>query len=246
MDFRHLELVLDLSFSNDGGKCHKCRDRVQGAAQWDFADIGTRAVSVADDIHCGAHQAGTITREFNHDPPGFDLTRTPPVVLCRRMSQLRNVSSQSLGTPPDLSLSSIGSTSFSSPARTNSPRPTSTTTQSTAPSSADLHSASQQKRPAISTDETALSIRRLSNLSYGGEGDDADVLDTPRKGKKWSLDDDPITPHPSRKSRQSVPSSKSATNLTLRDQEKVYSYILFTFLSTPSDAGLGRDSILIN
>lgn len=162
------------------------------------------------------------------------------------MAQLRNVSSQSLGTPPDLSLSSIGSTSFSSPARTNSPRPTSTATQPTTPSSTGLYSASQQKRPAISTDETALSIRRLSNLSYAGEEDDADVLDTPRKEKKWSLDGD-ITPHPTRtKSRQSVAASKSATNLTLRDQEKVYSCTLFTFLSTLPDAGLERDSTSIN
>ena len=162
------------------------------------------------------------------------------------MSHLHNISSQSLGTPPDLSLSSIGSTSFSSPGRTNSPRPTSAATQSTAPSSTDLHSASQQKRPAISTDETALSIRRLSNLSYAGEEGDADVLDTPRKEKRWSLDDDPITPHPSRKSRQSVAASKSATNLTLRDQEKVYSQTSFTFISTLSDVNLGRDSISIN
>ena len=162
------------------------------------------------------------------------------------MSNLHNTSSQSLGVPPDLSLSSIGSTSFSSPARTNSPRPTSATTQSTAPSSTDLHSASQQKRPAVSTDETALSIRRLSNLSYGGDEGDTDVLDTPRREKRWSLDDDPITPHPSRKSRQSVATSKSATNLTLRDQEKVHSQHLPTFLSTLSDIGLGRDSISIN
>lgn len=139
------------------------------------------------------------------------------------MSQLRNVSSQSLGMPPDLSLSSIGSTSFPSPGRTNSPRPVSSATPSTAPTSTGLPSASQPKRPAISTDETALSIRKLSNLSYGGEEDDADVLDTPRKEKRWSLDDDPTTPHPTRiKSRQSVATSKSATNLTLRDQEKVY------------------------
>jgi hypothetical protein len=138
------------------------------------------------------------------------------------MSQLRNVSSQSLGIPPDLSLSSIGSTSFSSPSRTNSPRPTSTATQSTAPSSTALSSASQLKRPAISTDDTTLSIRKLNNLSNYGEGDDGDVLDTPRKEKRWPLDDDPITPHPTRnKSRQSVATSKSATNLTLRDQEKV-------------------------
>ena len=154
---------------------------------------------------------------------------------------MRNVSSQSLGIPPDLSLSSIGATSFPSPARGNSPRPTSSATQSTGLTSAGP-SASQPKRPAISTDETALSIRKLSNLSYGGEEDDPDVLDTPRKGKRWSLDDDPITPHPTRKSRQSVASSKSATNLTLRDQEKVYSPTLFTFLSTLSDAGLGRNS----
>lgn len=151
------------------------------------------------------------------------------------MSQLRNVSSQSLGTPPDLSLSSIGSNSFSSPARTNSPRPTSAVTQSTVPTSTGLSSAFQPgKRPAISTDETTLSFRKLSNLSYAGEEDDADVLDTPRKERKWSLDDDPTTPHPTRtKSRQSVATSKSATNLTLRDQEKVYSRTLFTFLSTP-------------
>lgn len=154
------------------------------------------------------------------------------------MSQLRNISSQSLGVPPDLSLGSIGSTSFSSPARTNSPRPTSAVTQSTTPSSVDLYSASQPKRPAITTDETALSIRRLSNLSYGGGEDDPDVLDTPRKEKKWSLDD-PNTPHSSRaKSRQSVAASKSATNLTLRDQEKVYSQTLLMFLSTLSDSGL--------
>jgi len=163
------------------------------------------------------------------------------------MSNLRNVSSQSLGVPPDLSLSSIGSTSFSSPSRTNSPRPTSTATQSTAPSSTGLSSASQLKRPTVSTDETALSIRRLSNLSYVGEGDDADVLDTPRKERKWSLDEDPTTPHPGRtKSRQSVAASKSATNLTLRDQEKVCSQTLFTSLSTLSDVGLGHDSTLIN
>lgn len=138
------------------------------------------------------------------------------------MSQLRNVSSQSLGAPPDLSLSSIGSTSFSSPSRTNSPRPTSATTQSTVPSSAALSSASQLKRPVISTDETSLSIRKLNDPSYGGGDDDGDVLDTPRKEKRWSLDDDPTTPHPTRtKSRPSVAASKSATNLTLRDQEKV-------------------------
>lgn len=138
------------------------------------------------------------------------------------MSQLRNVSSQSLGIPPDLSLSSIGSTSFSSPSRTNSPRPTSSATQSTTPSSTGLFSASQPKRPAISTDETTLSLRKLHNLSHGGEEDDGDVLDTPRREKRWPLDDDPTTPHPTRtKSRQSVAASKSATNLTLRDQEKV-------------------------
>src|SRR5882757_932341 len=107
------------------------------------------------------------------------------------MSHPRNISSQSLGMPPDLSLSSIGSTSFSNPARTDSPRPTSTTTQSTAPSSTGISSAFQPKRPALSTDETALSIRKLGNLSYGGEEDDADVLDTPRKEKRWSLDEDP-------------------------------------------------------
>lgn len=163
------------------------------------------------------------------------------------MSQLRNVSSQSLGTPPDLTLNSIGSTSIPSPARTNSPRPAYTTAQSTAPSSTDLFSASQPKRPTLSTDETALSIRRLSNLSYGGEEDDSDVLDTPRKGRKWSLDDDPTTPHPTRtKSRQSVAASKSATNLTLRDQEKVYSRTLLTFLWTLSDADPGSNSTLIN
>jgi len=163
------------------------------------------------------------------------------------MSQLRNNSSQSLGTPPDLSLNSIGSTSFPSPARTNSPRPTHTTAQSTVPSFTGLFSASQPKRPALSTDETALSIRRLSNLSYGGEEDDVDVLDTPRKEKKWSLDDDPATPHPTHtKSRQSVAASKSATNLTLRDQEKVYSRTLLTSLWTLSDTGLVRNSTSIN
>lgn len=144
------------------------------------------------------------------------------------MSQLRNVSSQSLGTPPDLSLSSIGSNSFMSPmspARINSPRPASAVTQSTAPTSTGLSSGFQPaKRPAISTDETTLSIRKLSNLSYAGEEDDADVLDTPRKERKWSLDDELTTPHPTRtKSRHSVAASRSATNLTLRDQEKVYS-----------------------
>lgn len=138
------------------------------------------------------------------------------------MSQLRNASSQSLGIPPDLSLSSIGSTSFSSPSRTNSPRPTSAATQSTATSSTTLSSAFQQKRPAISTDDTTLSIRKLHNLSHAGEDDDGGVLDTPRREKRWSLDDDPTTPHLTRtKSRQSVAASKSATNLTLRDQEKV-------------------------
>jgi len=151
------------------------------------------------------------------------------------MSQLRNVSSQSLGTPPDLSLSSIGSNSFLSPARTNSPRPASAVTQSTAPTSTGLSSGFQPiKRPAISTDETTLSIRKLSNLSYAGEDDDGDVLDTPRKERKWSLDDELTTPHPTRtKSRHSVATSRSATNLTLRDQEKVYSRTLFAFLSTP-------------
>lgn len=140
------------------------------------------------------------------------------------MSQLRNISSQSLGVPPDLSLSSIGSTSSSSPSRTNSPRPASTATQSTVPTSAGLLSSSQSKRPAISTDDTTLSFRKLSNLSYAGEEDDADVLDTPRREKRWPLDDDATTPHPTRtKSRQSVAASKSATNLTLRDQEKARS-----------------------
>lgn len=142
------------------------------------------------------------------------------------MSQLRNISSQSLGMPPDLSLGSIASSSFSSPSRTNSPRPTSATTattKSTVPSFTSISSASQPKRLAISTDETALTIRKLNNLSYGEE-DEADVLGTPAKEKRWSLDDDPTTPHPGRvKSRQSVAASKSATNLTLRDQEKVNS-----------------------
>ena len=149
------------------------------------------------------------------------------------MSQLRNVSSQSLGVPPDLSLSSIGSTSFQSPGKTNSLRPTSAITQSTAPTSTGLSSASQPKRPAVSTDETTLLIRKLNNLSYAGEEDDADVLDTPRKERKWSLDDDLTTPHPTRnKSRQSVAASKSATNLTLRDQEKVHSQTFFIPINT--------------
>ena len=142
------------------------------------------------------------------------------------MAQLRDVSSQSLGIPPDLSLGSISSTSFSSPSRTNSPRPTSATTLSTAPSSTALSSASQLKRPIISTDETALSIRKLNNLTFG-EGDDTGVLDTPRREKKWSPDEDQTTPHPTRnKSRQSVATSRSATNLTLRDQEKVHTHQL--------------------
>lgn len=158
------------------------------------------------------------------------------------MAQLRNVSSQSLGVPPDLSLSSIGSTSFSSPSRTNSPRPASTATQSTTPTSAGLFSSSQPKRPAISTDDTTLSFRKLGNFSHAGQEDDADVLDTPRKERRWPLDDDATTPHPTRtKPRQSVTASKSATNLTLRDQEKVRSLYI---PSTPSDTGLGRNSTL--
>ncbi|KAI0062162.1 hypothetical protein BV25DRAFT_1886017 [Artomyces pyxidatus] len=118
---------------------------------------------------------------------------------------------------PDLSLGSMIS-GFSTPAK--SMRIPSTSSQTTAPSSAHLATPSPPHGfPRRKGDEATPVARRLGLSNHDlDEEDEADVLNTAQRDKKW--DDELGTPLNGRGKRRPSAANAKGNNLTLRDQEK--------------------------
>jgi hypothetical protein len=143
-----------------------------------------------------------------------------------------DTSTQSAGTHPDLSLGSINSSSFSTPAKhpLRVPSASSATTAASSipiatpsPTASPLISRSKSDGPSISRKE-----REKIGISFASgsppPSTDGDLLDTPGGEKRWGDNaETPVASRTKRSSRTSAGGSKGVT-LTLRDQEKVSSF----------------------
>ncbi len=126
-----------------------------------------------------------------------------------------DMSIQSIGSQPDLSLGSFAS-GFSTPARNIRQPSGSTAASSAALATPSPPNAAQFNRRRLE-EPTPLGKRR--GLDEFDDNEGGDVLDTPGREKKWGEGLDVSAP--GRPARTRSAGTKAGVNLTLRDQEKV-------------------------